>query len=234
MRVLLTRPRDDAERTAGILRAQGHDVVISPVVEVVPTGEPLPEGSLAAVLATSAQAFAALGTLPSRLADLPVLVVGDRTAAAARDAGARTVRSAAGDAAALAALVPTVAAAPGPLLYLAGHDRKPDLENLLRKAGFHVEVAVVYEARAADRLSRPAALALAAGTVDAVLHYSRRSASLFIGLAGTAGCHARAIAARHLCLSEDAAAPLRQAGAADVMVADQPNQKALLLLLERL
>src|SRR6202043_3392458 len=74
-----------------------------------------------------------------------------------------------------------------PLLYLAGEDRAGDLAAALAAHGIAVRTLVVYRAVAATGLPRPVRDALAAGDVDGVLHYSRRSADAFSAVAIAAG-----------------------------------------------
>ena len=56
--------------------------------------------------------------------------------------------------------------------------------------------------------------ALKAGEIDAVLHFSKRSADNYLTGARAAGLLAQALAPRHLCLSAQIAEPLAHAGAA--------------------
>ena len=86
MRLLVTRPADQAEQTAQKLRALGHWPIVAPVLEVAPTGAPLPEGAFDIVLATSVQALAGFSPTSEHLA-LPLACVGEKTANAARTAG---------------------------------------------------------------------------------------------------------------------------------------------------
>jgi uroporphyrinogen-III synthase len=67
---------------------------------------------------------------------------------------------------------------------------------------------------------------LEAGGIDGVLHFSRRSVEGY--LACGRDLPGRALAPAHYCLSERAAEPLRAAGAADVQVAQRPDEAALL------
>src|ERR1700739_2874116 len=85
MHVLLTRAREDAERTAARLAELGHRSIISPVIEIVATGATLPEANFDAIVATSTHAF----TPPQlkTLATIPLYVVGERTRQFARHAG---------------------------------------------------------------------------------------------------------------------------------------------------
>ncbi len=61
MRILLTRPQADAERTAAALRARGHEVIVAPLldIEIVSDAE-LGGGPWAAILVTSANAVRAI------------------------------------------------------------------------------------------------------------------------------------------------------------------------------
>src|SRR5262245_47209617 len=98
MRLLVTRPQPDAERTAAVLRDKGHDAVVAPVLRIEPVAARIGDGPFAAVIMTSANAAQAIAG-HAHLADLtalPVFAVGARTAEAARQAGFATVASAEG------------------------------------------------------------------------------------------------------------------------------------------
>jgi uroporphyrinogen-III synthase len=230
MRLLVTRPQPEAERTATRLRGLGHIVIVAPVLAVRPSGEPAPPGPFDALLVTSANAVPAVAR--AGLAG-PVFAVGPRTAAALRDAGFAEVRAAA-DALALAGLVRTELAAGARLLHVAGRDRKAEPERSLAAAGFTVTTWVAYAALPASALPDEAVRALARGDVDAVLHYSRRSAATLLDLAVAAGLDGSLTALAHVCISDDAAAPLRAAGARRVVAAAQPDEDGLLAALARL
>ncbi|MDA8251716.1 MAG: uroporphyrinogen-III synthase, partial [Rhodospirillales bacterium] len=113
----MTRPQPGASETAARLRALGRDAVLAPMLAIRP--RPL---SLAfrpqAVLVTSGNAIAAL---PAALHALPLLAVGDATAARAAAAGFGDVHSAGRDATALAALAARLCRPQaGPLLLASG------------------------------------------------------------------------------------------------------------------
>src|SRR5207244_3610060 len=65
-------------------------------------------------------------------------------------------------------------------LYLAGADHTMDLAATLAPEGHHVTVTLVYDALPAGRFAAAVALALSEGSVDAVLHYSARTAQAFV------------------------------------------------------
>jgi uroporphyrinogen-III synthase len=225
-RVLVLRAFDDAARTGEKLREMGFAPLIAPVLDVVATGAAAPPGDYDAALATSAKGVA----LCRFSLDLPLHAVGARAAALAEERGWRR-GFCAETAAALAAGICTRNALPLRFLYLAGHDRKDELEAVLRKAGHEVVVVETYEARAAPALAQEALNAIAGDALAAALHFSRRSATIFIGLAGAAGLaeHLRKIP--QFALSQDIAAELRRGLAIEPWVAAAPNEASLLALL---
>jgi uroporphyrinogen-III synthase len=118
-----------------------------------------------------------------------------------------------------------------PPLYCAGQDRAGDLAGALRARGLRVETACVYRAAMVADLTPDVRAALTGNAIDAVLHYSARTAAAFVAAATTAGIRDLSIQARHLCLSPQVAAPLVAAGAAAIDVAGAPNEQALFALI---
>lgn len=229
MRLLVTRPEPEAQRTAAALRARGHDVVLMPMLRIAAiTDAELGEGPWAAVLMTSANAARAIAAHP-RLSDvhaLPAFVVGEQTREAAGTAGFRDVSSADGDASALARLVIARVAREGSLLYLAGETRGSDLEAALQSHGFTLRTVVVYRAVAATTLSPAVTTALAAGALDGILHFSKRSAEALVAAARAAGVLDNVMALRHYCLSAQVAAGLPDTVGVDI--APHPTERALI------
>ena len=229
MRIAVTRPQHDAERTAAALRARGHEVLIAPLLKIESVDAAL-RSSWGGVIITSANAAHALAahTARSALTKLKLFAVGERSAEAARQVGFKDVTSAGGDVRDLVrVLTECKADTTAPLLYLAGEDRARDLIGELAARGIAAEIAVIY--RAATLPFPPElATALKDGTVDAVLHYSRRSAESYIAGAKQAGVIKPALGVRHICLSVQVAEPLKGAGAVDVMIAARPDEAALL------
>jgi len=233
VRLLVTRPEPDAQRTAAKLRARGHNVLIAPLLRVELLASDLGEGAWCAVTMTSANAARALERHPrlAELVRLPIFVVGRRTAEVARAAGFGDVSSADGDERDLARLISgRLRGSTGPLLYLAGQDRGGDLASDLAMHGLQVRVVEVYRANKASRLPSEAEQALKEGQLDGVLHYSRRSAQAYLECAAAADVLNSALEPFHCCLSPQVAEPLKMAGAADVRVAALAEQAALLEL----
>lgn len=235
MRILVTRPIDEAQRTARRLIERGHDARIAPVLRIEPLIDAaIGAGPWSAVLMTSGNAARAL--IPHArwhdLIKLPVFAVGRQTAEAASRAGFSEIISADGDSGELVALVSAgISGHDAPLLYLAGSDISRDLAAELAARGGKVETVVLYRATAVETFDDEIKAAMAAGAVDGVLHYSRRSAAIFVGCAHTSGLLSRTKALTHFCLSDRAAEPLRDIGASDIRIARRPDEDALIDLL---
>jgi uroporphyrinogen-III synthase len=176
--VLVTRPEPGASATAGQLRALGFAPLLAPLlaVETLPAALP-PAAGLRAIVVASQHALPALA---ASHAGLPVFAVGDRTAEMAERHGFASVRSAEGDAVALAGLVARTLAPEGlPLLLAAGQGQGHRLAGLLVQAGFAVERREVYAARPAEALPGPARQMIEARRPGRVLLFSRETALCF-------------------------------------------------------
>src|SRR5215468_4129480 len=236
MRILITRPEPDGERTAQALRARGHEVLLAPLLKIETLAADVGTGPWAAVLMTSANAARAVATHAQRseIVRAPAFTVGDRSADAARAAGFSDVTSAAGDADDLVRLVADrVTDRKTPLLYLAGADRAADVAGALTAQGFTVRTAVAYRAVAANVLPDEAAAALEADRIDAVLHFSARTAAAFLVVAAGSAVLDKALSCQHYCLSPSGASRLQAAGAGRVTTAQRPDEAALLDLVGR-
>jgi uroporphyrinogen-III synthase len=75
--------------------------------------------------------------------------------------------------------------------------------------------------------------AFAAHRVEAVLHYSRRSARAFLDAARAGGVEISALAIPQCCISAAVASIVRDAGATQVTVAASPDENALFEALDR-
>lgn len=222
MRILVTRPEVEAQRTARALRALGQEPVLLPLTRIVATGAQVPDARFDAIAITSANIF--LGApLAAALMDLPLYAVGQRTAEAARGAGFADVRVGTGAAAALVRQIISEWAAGTRILFLAGTPRKPDVEAALAAAGMPVTALERYRSVALDP---PCPEAPAA--VDGVLHYSRASAERFAMFARKCGLTS---AMRHLCLSPDVALGLNTLPHAQIFIAERPDETSLFALL---
>ena len=210
MNLLILRPEPGASETAARARAIGLEPVVAPLFTVRGmAGPPVDPGRFDGVLLTSANGAR---HAPAGLASLPCFAVGESTAAAARAAGFRDVRTGPRDGAAAAAMM----AAEGveKALHLCGRDHLA-----IGSEGVAIERRVVYAAEPLprDRFEGPAV---------AMIH-SARAGARFAELAGDRSLIA--IAA----ISEAAAAAAGEGWAAKA-VASAPRDQALLELAAKL
>ena len=240
MAILVTRPRPDGEATAARLRAKGFEVLLAPMLRFEPVAfHDDPDAHYGAVIVTSANALRAIEAKleGSHLLGLPLFAVGEHTAQAARAAGFAKVISAASDAAGLrerilASVKAKALKKTSPLLFLAGADLARDLPGELGERGFTVVTQTTYRMVALSSLPDETRAAFAANGIEAVLHYSRRSARAFIEAVRGAGVEISALSLPQCCLSAGIATVLRDAGASQVAVASSPDEGALFVALE--
>ncbi|MFK8249953.1 uroporphyrinogen-III synthase [Ancylobacter terrae] len=229
MRILITRPRPDADATAARLERLGWPALVDPMLTIEPIAEArLDDVRYDAVALTSVNGARELARRPelARLRTLPLHAVGHRTAAAA-PAGFPRVTVASGTGAAMAVMMRAELPAGTRVVHVAGEDRAVDLGAALAGTGIEVDLFVIYRAVASGELSPATIAALRAGTLDAALHYSPRTAATLVGAARAAGLLGALGRLRHLCFSANVAAPLRAAGIAAEAVAS-PTEEALI------
>lgn len=231
MRLLVTRPEAEAARTAAVLRAAGHEVLVQPMLAIAYETPPANVATPRAILVTSRNAVRALLRWPqaAKWRDVAVFAGGPATAEAARASGFRAVHAAGGGAAALAELIAErVPAAEGTLLYPAARERTGDLDGRLADLGYRVATIVAYRAEAARALAPAVRSALEAGELDGVLLYSRRTAETFRDLAEGAGLEPELARLRYYAMSDEVAAALP--AEAEVNVAARPEEESVLAL----
>jgi uroporphyrinogen-III synthase len=203
----------------------GYEPLVAPLLEVRPLpGGPIDLAGVGALAFTSANGVTAFA-VRSGERGLPVFAVGGATAAAAREAGFARVSSAEGDVAALAAAIAAHAPFGGDVLHPAAAEPAGDLISALGALGVPARALTAYEtvARTPDAETTARIPALAA-----VLLHSPKAARV---LADHLARHP-APKLTALCLSEAVAGPLPTTGLAAVRAAAEPNEAALLALLE--
>lgn len=232
MRILVTRPEVDTGEISQKLEAMGHHVVAAPLLNIrFYDGPEISLDGVQAILATSANGVRAIARRTPRR-DVPLFAVGPQTEAEARAAGFTRIKNAHGDDAALArATAQWAKPQAGALLHAAGAEAPKLLVAELEKSGFTVRREVLYEAQAAQRLPGAAAQALKAGGLDAVMHFSSRSARTFADCVMREELAAPCEKLIALCISNAAAAALSPLHFREIRVAKAPNQQALLELL---
>jgi uroporphyrinogen-III synthase len=238
--ILVTRPQPDNEATSAALRAKGLKVLLAPMLRFEPVAfHDDADARYGAVIVSSANAIRAIEAhLTGRLLALPLFAVGERTAEAARHAGFQSIAVAAGNAEALRDLIIASVRAKtlkkaSTLLYLAGADLAGDLAGELGERGFSIVTHTTYRMIPVLSLPQDARDAFAANEVEAVLHYSRRSARAFLDAVRAAGIEISALAIPQCCISDAVASVIRDVGATQVMAARSPDENGLFEALER-
>ncbi|MEQ8357558.1 MAG: uroporphyrinogen-III synthase [Kiloniellaceae bacterium] len=231
MRVLVTRPREDAVSLVAALEARGHDVLVEPLLTITLRQDvdwPPGHWDAQALLATSANGVRAFARVDGRRG-LPVFAVGDASAAVARSLGFGEVVSAAGDVADLAdRVIELLDPAAGPLLHPAASSLAGNLQASLGAAGFSVLRAVTYDAVPATALTDRCILAFDNGLIDAATFFSPRTAAAFARLIEAAGLSQACRRVVALCLSEAVEAQIAGLCWRRIAVAARPEQTALL------
>ncbi len=225
--VLITRPREDGEAIAALLREGGHQPLPAPVLATRWfDGPALDLSGIAAILATSANGVRALVRRTARR-DVPIFAVGPQTTAEAQNAGFARIENADGDARALANAVPRwLKPQAGRLLHVCGEQNEGALAETLTTMGYEVRREILY---VVEPLALPseAITALRAKAVDVALFFSPRSARIFVEQAEDLPLGD----VTALCISPATAKALPEGRFAAVRVASRPNQDALLALL---
>jgi uroporphyrinogen-III synthase len=235
LRALVTRPRAEAAALAEALMTRGVEAIVEPLLDIHYRDGPAPDlAGVQAVLCTSANGVRALARLSGERA-VPLFAVGEASAARAREDGFARVESAGGNVDDLARLArQRLRPEAGRLLHVAGSDVAGDLAGQLRRAGFTVERAVLYEARPAAGLSAATVRALAGGLIDFALFFSPRTATIFARLAERAGIAAalRNVTAVSISAAADGALAGLEFQARHI--AATPDQRGLLAALDAL
>jgi uroporphyrinogen-III synthase len=230
-RIVLTRPRDEAEGLAAELTARGYDTLVEPMLDIVPLPTPLPDlGAYRALVFTSANG---VRSFADRCADraLPAYAVGMRTADSLRKAGFTDVRGAWGDAGLLAEFIRETLGNEGPLLHPTAKDVARDMEALLAPAGIAVDSVALYEAVPATGFSKALVDALYACTIESVLFYSVRTAATFGTLLNELGLAQMISSISALCLSDQVAAEAGKLPWREVMTASEHSTRSMIALL---
>jgi uroporphyrinogen-III synthase len=234
LRALITRPREESESLAAALATRGIEALVEPLIEVCyQASAALDLTGVQATLCTSANGVRALARASDERG-VPLLAVGDATAARARSEGFVVVHSAGGDVTDLAELAAArLHPQDGPLLHVAGNVVAGDLRGLLTARGFTVERRILYEARETAALSAATIDGLRAGAIVFALFFSPRTAAIFVRLAGAAGVAECCGKVTAVSISASADAALGSLSWHDRRIAERPHQPAVLDALDQ-
>ena len=233
MRVLVTRPRDDAEAFAASLHFLGHTTVIEPLIDIVfLEGPPLDLTGVQALAFTSANGARAAARRTGERR-IRVIAVGPATAIEATMLGFVDVSLSNGEG--VDGLSRSIVGALNPraglILHVTGTVTAGDLIGALTAAGFSARTERLYEARAADALSGALCAELVAGAIDAAAFFSPRTAALFAALIEAENLAATCRGITALALSGAVANALVSLPFREVRVALRPTAEGMLALL---
>lgn len=227
-RFLVTRAMPEAEETAAQIIASGHEAIVAPLRRVEAVLAPVPDRP-DVLVATSANAFRYGTPIPADWHDLPVFCVGERTAEAARGLGFTCVEAAQADVEALIARMGSRISLNENMLYLAGEQRRPNLEGWFLSRSRPLTLWPRYRMVDADELPANTKTAFQAHACDAVLHFSAESAAILIRLAKIAGLASALAQPLHVCLSETIVERVKaEIGTARIIVSEQKDATSLL------
>jgi uroporphyrinogen-III synthase len=212
--LLLTRPAEEAGRTAAAAEAAGFEAISVPLLAIVPLAFEVPEAAPEAILFTSARAPRLVAARAPGLLAVPAYAVGARTGEEAVEAGFRLAGTGESDGSAI--LTSMAHAGIRRVLHAAGEATAP----LHVPPGVQLVRVVVYSANRVPALPAPAQTALADGRVHATLLFSARTARHFRDLVTGAGLDPAQL--RLVALSR-AVAEAAGEGWAAVAVADRPD-----------
>ena len=227
MRIILTRPIEDAAPLAEKLLQLSHVPFITPLLKIVARqGVLIHAKPYQAICLTSANAIRVMNNVSSIRA-IPLYAVGQQSEQMAIDKGFIEVSAQGGDVNGLHKfLVDHLNPQNGPLLYLSGAETSGDLQGRLQASGFEVDRIITYDAVKSALTAFRNEIAKA----DAVLIYSPRTAKLWVGEIETMGLTEQAARIKHICLSDNVAANLPQSWPR--AIAATPTEAALLALLD--
>jgi len=233
-RVLVTRPQPGAEETAARLVAMGFAPVVMPLTRIVPL-EVKTDVDLAAFDAVAITSVNAVRCAPSALLAAlkgkPAFAVGDASAAAARGAGFKDVRSAAGTARELGALMLRDCKAGARVIHPVGRERTPGFAEALSAGGVSLTPLEVYGADEIVYSSAMLADIAADGPVWGALALSPRAAKLLAGIVACPEPGNLFASTRFFCISHNAAALLDRIARERIFVSEQPTEESVILML---
>ena len=227
MKIIITRPAEDAGPLSEKLVALGHQPIICAVLQIVPRSAiTIPQRPYQAICLTSANAVRVLESIEN-IKSIPLLAVGPQSKHAALNKGFSNVLAEGGDVLGLHNfIVKNIQPQDGPLLYISGSETSGDLEGKLKKSGFDVDRIITYQAKPQSLAGQEHKIKSA----DAVVLYSPRSAKLWVDEIKRLQLETSVLRIKHICLSANVAANLPQSWLK--ATAETPTEMSVLALLD--
>jgi uroporphyrinogen-III synthase len=228
MKLLITRPEEDAANLTRRLEQLGHEVEAAPLISIVPRQkQSIPDEPYQLIVITSANALRTPNDF-NPLKSVLLYAVGAQSLAQAQKSGFKKASAHGGDVHGLVRHIQkTLKPEDGPILYLSGAETSADLEGLLKVAGYQTTRLMCYDAVPQPLNLTPEEL----NTFDGVLLYSPRTAKLWVAEVNAANLSKTAEDIIHFCLSANVAANLPQSWRKKI--AKHAHEAAMLDLLDQ-
>ncbi|NVJ98869.1 MAG: uroporphyrinogen-III synthase [Alphaproteobacteria bacterium] len=176
--ILVTRPMDEAAPTAEKLEAQGHRVVIAPMIQIDPVSFEIPDDDRSLIITSKNGARHGLTNIGNK--ERPIFAVGQETANEAKRLGFTNITVGPGTA---RQLVPILLEAgisqKRKYTHLAGNVISYNIADVLRGEDIDAEATVTYQSRPLRSFSAGVQEAMEEGEIDVALFYSPRTATTF-------------------------------------------------------
>ena len=232
MKVLVTRPREDAAAFARLLNENGFDPVTVPLIDIAFSEEAMPAiPSMAALAITSANGVRAVARRTTNR-NWPVYAVGPASTAAAKEAGFEVAGEANSSVESLAEIISASAGNYQEIIHIAGSHRAGDLVGLLERKGLKAKLLVLYQAKQQEKLPPDLLAQLQKGEISAATFFSPRTARIFLT------CLEAEKATKFLenlpiiCLSGSIASVFEKTPAKKVFAAKSPDQTGMIDILK--
>ncbi len=233
MYFLLTRPQEDSDRIAQALQSHGAKTEYSPLLRIdyFPPQD-INLDQFQALLFTSANGVRAC-IKNSDYRDVACYVVGDATAAEAKNSGFPQVFTAGGDVKDLANLIiKDLDPKAGPLLHISGKNVAGNLTDILENSNFYITSKQLYEAVKVTSLSQNAQNLLASGAITHIPFYSPRTARAFVACIKAANLQTSLINITAICLSSAISNVINSLTWKDILTASLPDQLSLFKMID--
>lgn len=184
MHILITRPEESAKLVTKQLQDLGHQVTNEPLIHIIPVDRDQAlkcfPPTFNVVVTTSQQAIRCLANLIKER-DFNLWCVGSESTKVAKDAGFTNIHTAEGSANDLInKLLRTYTfSLESPIIHVSGDIIRVDIVKSLLEKGIPARQVVVYNTQESTSISKITQHNLQAGTLDAVLFYSPRTAKIF-------------------------------------------------------
>jgi len=220
--ILVTRPKEEAKKTALSLEKVGFKTIIEPLIAIEQNFDAKSKISKlikpkSVILITSANALPALCNIDR---NQKIITVGKVSAAAIMNLGFNNVTAAGGDVASMINMINSNYPKNTDFLYLSADITSGDLQKSLKNNGYNCDKIIAYHAKPIDNFPNSREKA------DAVTLFSKRTAEIFIKLDQGKLCDKPIF-----CISCNVASAFDNTPYKKIHVSNLPNSESLLELI---